>query len=143
VPIAAPPRNPPPDCLETKKQHLPVFEDLVANKSPQYIAGGATQNTARVAQWQASARRCRERSYLLSRECSHVNCHMPCQVNTAGAVTYAGSIGKDAFGQKVYSPSAHPSRRRPAPSLLSTCSQLRHDGTGVVLSSRTRLLPTA
>ena len=35
-----------------RDQHLPVFDDLVSNKSPQYIAGGATQNTARVAQWQ-------------------------------------------------------------------------------------------
>ena len=51
-----------------------MFKDLVDNKSPQYIAGGATQNTARVAQW---------------------------QVNQPGAVTYAGSIGKDEFGQKV------------------------------------------
>lgn len=62
------------NAILCEDKHTPVFEDLVANKSPQYIAGGATQNTARVAQW---------------------------QTNIAGAVSYAGSIGKDAFGDKV------------------------------------------
>ena len=62
VPMDAAPRIPPPNPRERKKQHLPVFDDLVANKSPQYIAGGATQNTARVAQWQASAPQCGETS---------------------------------------------------------------------------------
>ena len=53
------------------------------NHKPLYIAGGATQNTARVAQW---------------------------QTNEPGAVTYAGSIGKDEFGQKVRRPRALPTR---------------------------------
>ena len=62
------------NAILCEEKHLPVFADLVANHSPQYIAGGATQNTARVCQW---------------------------QTNVAGAVSYAGSIGKDEFGQKL------------------------------------------
>jgi len=63
------------NAIMCEPKDLPVFEDLVANKSPLYIAGGATQNTARVAQW---------------------------QTNTAGAVTYAGAIGKDdKFGKTL------------------------------------------
>lgn len=62
------------NAILCEEKHLPVFKDLVDNHKPLYIAGGATQNTARVAQW---------------------------QTNEPGAVTYAGSIGKDEFGQKL------------------------------------------
>jgi len=62
------------NAILAEDQHLPVFEDLVANHKVQFIAGGATQNTARVAQW---------------------------QINVPGAVTYTGCIGKDKFGEKL------------------------------------------
>ena len=62
------------NAILCEEKHIPVFDDLVNNHKVQYIAGGATQNTARVAQW---------------------------QINQAGAVTYAGSIGKDKFGEKL------------------------------------------
>jgi adenosine kinase len=62
------------NAILAEEQHLPVFEDLVQNHNPLFIAGGATQNTARVAQW---------------------------QVNQPGAVTYAGAIGKDKFGEEL------------------------------------------
>lgn len=62
------------NAILAEAAHIPVFDDLVANKNPQFIAGGATQNTARVAQW---------------------------QVNQPGAVVYAGSIGKDKFGEEL------------------------------------------
>eukprot|EP00961_Rhodomonas_salina_P105921 1426514-Rhodomonas_salina.1 len=58
---------------------MPVFEDLATNHKPLYIAGGATQNSARVAQW---------------------------QVNEPGAVTYTGAIGKDKFGETLKSAAA-------------------------------------
>jgi hypothetical protein len=87
------------NAILCEEKHLPVFADLVANKSPQYIAGGATQNTARVCQW---------------------------QTNAAGAVSYAGSIGKDEFGQKVslkLKSSLPPFPIPPSPStLLHLCS---------------------
>ena len=62
------------NAILAEDKHLPVFEELVANFKVQYIAGGATQNSARVAQW---------------------------QVNVPGAVTYTGCIGKDSFGEKL------------------------------------------
>ncbi|EKX37642.1 hypothetical protein GUITHDRAFT_144908 [Guillardia theta CCMP2712] len=62
------------NAILCEEKHIPVFDDLVNNHKVQYIAGGATQNTARVAQW---------------------------QINQPGAVTYAGSIGKDKFGEKL------------------------------------------
>jgi adenosine kinase len=67
------------NAILAEPSHLPVFDDLVQNKKPLFIAGGATQNTARVAQW---------------------------QVNQAGAVTYAGAIGKDKFGEELKKASA-------------------------------------
>jgi adenosine kinase len=62
------------NAIMAEAAHMPVFDDLVANHKPQYIAGGATQNTARVAQW---------------------------QVSTPGAVAYAGAIGSDKFGDQL------------------------------------------
>jgi adenosine kinase len=62
------------NAILAEEKHVPVFEDLVANHKVQFIAGGATQNTARVAQW---------------------------QVNVPGAVTYTGCIGKDKFGKNL------------------------------------------
>jgi adenosine kinase len=37
-------------------KHLPLFEELVEKYDPKYIAGGATQNSIRVAQWMMSAK---------------------------------------------------------------------------------------
>lgn len=31
--------------------HKPIYDDMVKNCDVEYIAGGATQNSARVAQW--------------------------------------------------------------------------------------------
>merc|ERR1712166_1012203 len=50
-------------------KHQPVFAEMAAKKDVQYIAGGATQNTIRVAQW---------------------------MLQTKGATAYMGCVGKDA-----------------------------------------------
>ena len=47
-----------------------IFPDMVSNFEVEYIAGGATQNSARVAQW---------------------------MLGEAGSVTYIGCVGKDEF----------------------------------------------
>jgi adenosine kinase len=60
-------------AILASEKHLPVYEELVTKFQPQYIAGGATQNTIRVAQW------------LLP----------------AGSTTYIGSIGTDTFGEQL------------------------------------------
>ena len=43
------------DAILAEEKHLPLYQELVDGHSPQYIAGGATQNTIRVAQWVLSA----------------------------------------------------------------------------------------
>merc|ERR1719162_387804 len=55
---------------------LPLYEDIVKSFPVEYIAGGATQNTIRVAQW------------MLQDTC-------------AGATSYMGCVGKDAFGEQL------------------------------------------
>ncbi|KAL3918262.1 MAG: hypothetical protein SGILL_004318 [Bacillariaceae sp.] len=38
-------------AILAEEKHQPLFKELIDNYSPKYIAGGATQNTIRVAQW--------------------------------------------------------------------------------------------
>eukprot|EP00567_Pseudictyota_dubia_P017120 CAMPEP_0197437674 /NCGR_PEP_ID=MMETSP1175-20131217/4861_1 /TAXON_ID=1003142 /ORGANISM="Triceratium dubium, Strain CCMP147" /LENGTH=347 /DNA_ID=CAMNT_0042967251 /DNA_START=18 /DNA_END=1061 /DNA_ORIENTATION=- len=59
-------------------KHLPLYKELVDNYSPQYIAGGATQNSIRVAQWVLSANGMKD------------------------ATSFTGCIGNDdAFGKQL------------------------------------------
>lgn len=60
----------PANAILAEAQHLPVFHELVEKYPVEYIAGGATQNSARVCQWMAK---------------------------TPGAVTYIGAVGKDEY----------------------------------------------
>merc|ERR1712166_1587766 len=55
-------------------KHQPVFAEMAAKKDVQYIAGGATQNTIRVAQW---------------------------MLQTKGATAYMGCVGKDANAETM------------------------------------------
>ena len=43
------------NAILAEEKHLPIYKDLVDNFNPQYIAGGATQNSIRVAQWMLKA----------------------------------------------------------------------------------------
>ena len=38
-------------AILAEEKHQPLFKELIENYNPKYIAGGATQNTIRVAQW--------------------------------------------------------------------------------------------
>jgi adenosine kinase len=62
------------DAILAEEKHAPLFPELSAMGNVQYIAGGATQNTIRVAQW------------LLGQPES---------------TAYMGCIGKDEFGAKL------------------------------------------
>jgi len=62
------------DAILAQDQHLPVFQDLIANYDVQYLAGGATQNSIRVAQW---------------------------MLQTPGATSYICCVGNDAFGEQL------------------------------------------
>lgn len=59
--------------LATEK-HVPLYQELVDKFNVEYIAGGATQNSIRVAQW---------------------------MLQKPGACSYIGSVGKDKFGDQL------------------------------------------
>lgn len=61
------------DAILAEPKHLPLYEEMVAGKVD-YIGGGATQNSIRVAQWMLQAK---------------------------GATSYIGSVGKDKFGEQL------------------------------------------
>uniref|UniRef100_A0A7S1XXL6 Adenosine kinase n=1 Tax=Phaeomonas parva TaxID=124430 RepID=A0A7S1XXL6_9STRA len=65
------------NAVLAEAKHLPVYQDLVENHQPvQYIAGGATLNSIRVAQW---------------------------MVGEAGKSGYFGCVGKDEYGNTMES----------------------------------------
>ena len=64
----------PNDAILAEDKHLPIYQDLVDNYPVEYIAGGATQNSIRVAQW------------MLQRQF---------------ATSYIGCTGKDKFGKQL------------------------------------------
>jgi len=65
------------NAILAEEKHVPMYKDLVDNYSPQYIAGGATQNSIRVAQWILTAN------------------------GKPGESAYMGCIGNDDFGKQL------------------------------------------
>lgn len=61
-------------AILAEEKHMPIYKELAEMPGVQYIAGGATQNSIRVAQW---------------------------MMGEAGQTAYMGCIGKDAFGEQV------------------------------------------
>jgi adenosine kinase len=61
-------------AILAEDKHLPLYTELAAMPSVQYIAGGATQNSIRVAQW---------------------------MLEEAGQTAYMGCVGKDKFGEQL------------------------------------------
>jgi len=57
-----------------EEKHMPIYEELVASFSPDFIAGGATQNSIRVAQW---------------------------MLQSPGATSYMGCVGKDSYADTL------------------------------------------
>jgi len=62
------------DAILAEEKHQPLFTEMVNQPKVQYIAGGATQNSIRVAQWMSQK---------------------------PGATAYMGCIGKDENGAKL------------------------------------------
>ena len=62
----------PGDIILAEEQHAGIYDELVASHSPEYIAGGATQNSCRVCAWMLKA------------------------ANKSGAVAFTGCVGSDA-----------------------------------------------
>jgi len=65
------------NAILAEDTHLPLYKDLVDNYSPQYIAGGATQNSIRVAQWILTAN------------------------GKPGQTAFMGCVGTDNFGKQL------------------------------------------
>lgn len=61
------------NAVLAEEQHMPIYDDLVNNFPVQYIAGGATQNSIRVAQWMLKP----------------------------GSTGYMGAVGADAYGETL------------------------------------------
>lgn len=62
------------NAILAEEKHLPLYELLAKKPTCQYIAGGATQNSIRVAQWMLSQ---------------------------PGATAYMGCVGDDAYAKKM------------------------------------------
>jgi adenosine kinase len=62
------------NAVLAEEKHLPLYKELAAQGGVQYIAGGATQNSIRVAQW---------------------------MLQKKNATSYMGCIGKDGNGDKL------------------------------------------
>ncbi|KAL6133411.1 hypothetical protein ACLB2K_065646 [Fragaria x ananassa] len=62
------------NAILAEDKHLPMYDELASNPNVEYIAGGATQNSIRVAQW---------------------------MLQVPGATSYMGSIGKDKYGEEM------------------------------------------
>ncbi|QDZ20089.1 adenosine kinase [Chloropicon primus] len=62
------------DAILAEESHLPIYEELAALPNVEYIAGGATQNAIRIAQW---------------------------MLQIPGATTYMGCVGDDDYGKKM------------------------------------------
>lgn len=60
----------PNNAIIAEPKHLPLFDELVKEHDPMYLAGGATQNSIRVAQW---------------------------LLQTSNATTFFGGVGNDVF----------------------------------------------
>ncbi|CAE7781442.1 ADK [Symbiodinium sp. CCMP2592] len=64
----------PGNAILAEDKHQPLFAELAAKKDVVYVAGGATQNSIRVAQW---------------------------MIQEPGKTAYMGCIGEDDFGKKL------------------------------------------
>jgi adenosine kinase len=96
------------NAILAEEKHLPIYKELVDNYSPQYIAGGATQNSIRVAQWIMTAN------------------------GKPGQTAYFGCVGDDSFGEQLEDCAAadgvcvHYMKTASAPT--GTCAVLVKDG---------------
>lgn len=66
------------DIILAEEQHAGIYDDLVKDHAPEYIAGGATQNSIRVCAWMLKA-----------------------AGRDGGACAFAGCVGDDANGKKL------------------------------------------
>lgn len=61
-------------AILAEEKHMPIYDELIKSYSPQFIAGGATQNSIRVAQW---------------------------MMKTEGQAAFMGCVSDDEHGKKL------------------------------------------
>lgn len=64
-------------AILAEEKHLPIYKDLMDNYNAGFIAGGATQNSIRIAQWMLTAS------------------------GMENATAFMGCVGKDEYGDKL------------------------------------------
>lgn len=64
-------------AILAEEKHMPLYQELVDHYDVQYIAGGATQNSCRVAQWMLSA------------------------AGKPGCTAFMGCVGNDVYGRQL------------------------------------------
>ncbi|KAG6765209.1 hypothetical protein POTOM_029233 [Populus tomentosa] len=62
------------NAILAEDKHIPMYDEMASKYTVEFIAGGATQNSIRVAQW---------------------------MLQIPGATSYMGCIGKDKFGEEM------------------------------------------
>jgi hypothetical protein len=62
------------NAILAEEKHIPLYDELISSYPVQYIAGGATQNSIRVAQW---------------------------MLQVPGSTAYFGAIGTDPYGETL------------------------------------------
>ena len=62
------------NAILAEEKHLPLYDEIIKSYPVQFIAGGATQNSIRVAQW---------------------------MLQVPGATSYFGAVGTDAYGETL------------------------------------------
>merc|ERR1719160_1442011 len=62
------------NAILAEAKHLPLYGELAAKSTVKYVAGGATQNSIRVAQW---------------------------MLQEPGMTAYFGCVGEDAYAEKM------------------------------------------
>jgi len=62
------------NAILAEEKHLPLYKELAAQSTVKYVAGGATQNSIRVAQW---------------------------MLQQPGATAYMGCVGEDEYSKKM------------------------------------------
>jgi adenosine kinase len=68
------------NAILAEDKHLPMYEEMTQKYNVEYIAGGATQNSIKVAQW---------------------------MLQVPGATSFMGCIGKDKYGEEMKKNSTH------------------------------------
>lgn len=81
-------------AILAEEKHAPLYQELVEKYEVQYIAGGATQNSMRVAQWILSSSSSSSANKSNDNNNNNNN-------NWSGMTGFMGSVGPDEYGKQL------------------------------------------